>query len=649
MKINSNNYTIQLTARNPMVINSVYKPLDEYKLDADIKTITGNDECQQMILYIKNISQSAFRGVIQLKLCVLDGNPKFYMPAFMYNRNRGNEEPYRNRQGEIASYPRLSREKPQQVPYSDYWMVRADRLSHPTVSLLSGNTIYGLSVNPLSSNGSIFNGFSCWLGELESCIGFSLGYENSPWLYVDLNTINDANYGCITIQEGETLTVPFNLYTLNVEDERGLNKLIRDVYIKYHQKPRKGATIKSAVQDIAGAIFSDSYVAACKTYSTRVFLQDENIFQEPLASISWTGGVEVAAPMLFSAARLQDQQMREQALSVIQNIVNHSLNPSSNLPYDAYNNNQWYTEGWWDRHLYQKGHCSYLIGQALYYILLSYDIEKKYFACEHTDWLIFVKQCLEHIETTKDEHGEVPYIWSSETGEGLEYDSFAGCWCVAAATLYNKISPHPELLTSAEKSILFYYKRFVRRMECYATPIDTMKAIDSEGILSFIKASRLLHEKTGKKIYLDMLSDGLEYEFTFKFCWNPPIQIDPLKKLGWSCCGGSVTSTCNPHIHPMSNNVCDEIKYCYLHTQDEYFAQRLEDTINWSLQTYSTFDNEYDFGKKGWMSERFCYSEGLLIETYDNGEPCSTWKCFLPWGASNILEGLCGSVWEDRE
>lgn len=98
----------------------------------------------------------------------------------------------------------------------------------------------------------------------------------------------------------------------------------------------------------------------------------------------------------------------------------------------------------------------------------------------------------------------------------------------------------------------------------------------------------------------------------------------------------------------MSNNVADEIAYCFEKTGDAYWKQRLEDTTGWGLQTFSTYDGEYDFGKKGWMSERFCYSEALLIEQYNDGSPCSTWKCFLPWGASNLLEGFCGTVWDSQ-
>ena len=53
--------------------------------------------------------------------------------------------------------------------------------------------------------------------------------------------------------------------------------------------------------------------------------------------------------------------------------------------------------------------------------------------------------------------------------------------------------------------------------------------------------------------------------------------------------------------------------------------------------------------KKGWMSERFCHSEGLLPEKYPDGSPSSTWFALLPWGASNIIEGIVGEYWEQNE
>lgn len=126
-----------------------------------------------------------------------------------------------------------------------------------------------------------------------------------------------------------------------------------------------------------------------------------------------------------------------------------------------------------------------------------------------------------------------------------------------------------------QESETHYYDTYVRHMECYGTPLDTDKAVDSEGILAYIKAVRYLHALTWEEIYLDHLRDGLLYEYSFKFCYNSPIQVPPFGRLGWSSSGGSVTSTCNPHIHPMSNNVVDEMLYYLSHREDAYIRMRM--------------------------------------------------------------------------
>ena len=155
-----------------------------------------------------------------------------------------------------------------------------------------------------------------------------------------------------------------------------------------------------------------------------------------------------------------------------------------------------------------------------------------------------------------------------------------------------------------------------------------------------------MHEITGQGYLLEHLRDGLYYEFTFKFCYNSPIKVPPLSTIGWSSCGGSITSVVNPHIHPMSSSVIDKMIYYTGLAEDAYVKMRLEDTILWSCQTYNTYDGEYGYGKKGWMSERYCHSEGLLKEPYPDGSPASTWFALMPWAAGCILEGVAGSAWE---
>lgn len=178
-----------------------------------------------------------------------------------------------------------------------------------------------------------------------------------------------------------------------------------------------------------------------------------------------------------------------------------------------------------------------------------------------------------------------------------------------------------------ERSEVHYYDAFIRRAECYGGPPDTSKAVDSEGVLAYIRVARLLHELTGKPVYLDHLRDALCYEYSFKFCYNVPVQVPPLSRLGWSSCGGSITSVANPHIHPMSCTVADEMFYYLRCRPDAYIESRLKDTVGWSLQTFNTFDREYDYGRAGWMSERFCHCEGLLVQTYPDGQSCQHMVC----------------------
>lgn len=632
------NYRMSVTARDRQ--REEYLCPRQLGLEVEIQPASGEMAEQVYRVRVRNTSKENFCGIIQIEVEFEADRPGFFMPAFLYNRNRGDVEAYLDRDKKTTNFPRLAWNAT--VPgASDYWMVRADRLSHP-VSMAYGNgTLYGISAKPLGAEG--FRGFSCRLTKNGGRIGYTLGYENAPALYVEKEKMWPRESKTITLEPGACLEELITVFCRKGELAQGMNQTIRRVYGAYHQSPREVGSIRETVEAIAQAIYEDAYVDNSPNYSTRVWEKEGKIWQEPMASISWTGGVETAAPLLYAAAKLEREDIRQQALTVVDNIVEHSLNKRSGLPFDAFDGENWSTRGWWDYFLTESGHSSYLVGQALYYILLAYEIEKQYFDTQHSGWLLFVKGCLDRIEQTKDGQGAVPHLWSAEDGHGMDYDGLSGCWCVAAAAYYDQLTGERGFVESAEKSLEFYYRTHVSRMECYGTPHDTYKAVDSEGVLSFIKASRYLHELTGKKAYLTMLSDGLEYEFTFKFCWNPPIEAEPLKRLGWSACGGSVTSVCNPHIHPMSNNVMSEIRYCLEQTKDPYFASRLADTGKWAQQTYSTCDGEYDYGKKGWMSERFCYSQGLLTdgEVYEDGSKCSTWRCFLPWGAANILEGLC--------
>ena len=178
------------------------------------------------------------------------------------------------------------------------------------------------------------------------------------------------------------------------------------------------------------------------------------------------------------------------------------------------------------------------------------------------------------------------------------------------------------------------------RCECYGGPLDTDKAVDDEGILAYIRAVRMLHEITREDFLLDHMKYALYYECSFKLAYNTPVSVMPLSGIGWSSCGGSITSVANPHIHPMSSTIIPEMRYYVDARDDEYMRNRLEDTVKWSLQTFNTYDKEYGYGEPGWMSERFCFCRGLLTEKYPDGSPASTWFALMQWASASIIEGL---------
>lgn len=649
-----------MTARNKEQENNDYLPLNEQGLNASVEILSGNGSVGNPFnvkVLISNENKTKWSGVIHVELPFNKVNPRYFMPAFMYGRNRG-ECP----QNVPNEFPRLREETKR--PSSPWWMVRSDRLSHPVALVYDNDKIYGFCASPyfVTNNGIKqqwkpeaegefyqYAGYTCSLSK--GTVGYTLGYENAPWMFIKSHDVRERaplSENCFELKSGETIEFTLDLYEFDAKTILDVNAVIQEVYYSYHQSPRKASDIKTAVFDLAQAVYQDAWLPEDLSYSGQVFEdKDSGDYRyNKIISITWTNGLSVAIPMLMSALRLGDESMRQQALSCITNIVKNSLNPATGLPYEAYNDGKWSINGWWFDGMHTPGHSSYLIGQSLFYILKAYEYEKRFKNCTHEDWLVFVKDILMKVEKTKNTDDEYPFILSEKTGAGIEYDSFSGTWCMAALAYYNWLTGDKSYIESLKKSEKHYYEEYIKRMECYGAPLDTDKATDSEGILAYIKAIRFLHALTGEKQYLEHMRDALCYEFSFKFCYNSPIKVPPLSRIGWSSCGGSVTSIANPHIHPMSSNIVDELLYFVEKSEDKYVKDRMMDVIGSGCQTYNTYDREFDYGKKGWMSERFCHSEGLVSEKYSDGSPASTWFCLMPWASGSILDGLAGDYWD---
>ncbi len=651
------------TARKLESNDISYKELSEYELEIEQKCVSGTgafDNPYKMKFCVKNAGAEVWNGVIHIELEEEINEPSFFLPGFMYGRNRG-EAP----QHTPVEFPRM-REGELNKPSSSWWMIRGDRLASPVALIYGDNKIFGFHASPywISKDGKRqqyhgdkgefyrYSGYSCRIGH-ESAVGYTLGYENAPWLFIESHDVREreelTKENCISLNPGEGIDFEMFVYEYVAGQETDVHKAFMDTYRFYHEAPRKlvaeGQTkeqrIKEAICDISRPISEYAWLADEKSYSGFVY---DDLSLNKIGSLTWTNGLSVAVPILLSAIHLNDENMRSQALTCIQNIMDNCMNALSGLPYEAVTDGKWSNHGWWFDGMRTPGHTGYLTGQAMYYILKAYENEKEKKKVIHEDWLSFVRPVLAKVEKEKNSECEYPFVFSEYTGAGLEYDSFGGCWCMAAVAYYTWLTKDMSYLEGIRASEKHYYEHYVAKVECYGAPLDTAKAVDSEGILAYIRAVRYLHMLTGETVYLAHMKDALDYEFTFKFCYNSPINVPPLNIIGWSSCGGSITSTCNPHIHPMSSTIVGEMAYYVQQTGDEYVKSRMEDTIWWGCQTYNTYDKEYGYGKKGWMSERFCYSQGLVKEKYPDGTLAGTWFALMPWAGASILEGLVESL-----
>lgn len=640
------NYNLICKLRSIDEKNCVYVESKKKNISFNAEKLSSDKIKTVYKITLENKNKNDFTGVIHFKLIASLKDPKFFMPGYMYNRNTA-DMPSSGRK----AFPRIKTDG-NTLPESPFFMTRSDRLAEPVSLIYAEKKVLGLSASPCltdKENGNFinYNGFSCNINDNGFVsAGYTLGYENAPWLFVQTATVLErepiTTKNAFTLKAQNAFSFELTVYDYQAEDERDIYHAIEDVYWRYHESPRKiaGMDCKKAVSLLSSAIRDYAWLPDEHIYSGFVYDRPEGLAYNKIPSITWTNGLSVAVPMLMAANKLNDEKARNQSLTFIKDVITKSYNQSSGFLYESINDGKPTVHGWWYNGMHSGGHSSYLNGQSVYYILKAYINEKENKNVIHSEWLEFTKKIVEKMNTTMNTDFEYPFAMSEKTGAGIEYDSMGGTWFLAASAMYELLSDDKTYINQLLQSEEHYYSYFVKKVECYGGPLDTDKAVDSEGILAYIRAVRILHQLTKKDYLLEHLRDALYYEFTFKLGYNTKITIRPLSEIGWSSCGGSITSTANPHIHPMSNTVVDEMKYYLNFVDDKYIQSRMEDTIGWSLQTFNTKDKEYGYGKSGWMSERYCFCQGLLTEKYPDGELASTWFALMPWASASLIEGL---------
>ena len=585
---------------------------------------------------------ATFLTRLRLSVCVPGAdNPFHLIPLVIHGDNALDH-------AEPGHLPNLTVKYAGNVSCSPYWEFRADRASHPVSMLITDGLIAGVSIDPYSDaaadatssdEGFIRNGVFAELAHdnRPAACGVTLGYRNTPATF-----LNKDQWGPPTEHRAMVASAQGAIYFNAAASRLAAHDIVRDVYDTHRSTPATPITARQAAGDLVSAFLNVNWQpdkAAFSNMACRDGFKKQLTAWRTLEEIGWTGGGNIAYPLLAAGIAFDNTLAIERARYTL-DWVAQAYNPASGLLWDVCGPNAGKgTDSWWSGYVVQGQHTAYTNGTAVYHLLKSYQLFRDHFNQPRNRWVDVAKKVLDTICDLQQPDGGFGYTYAVDQKAICDADGFAGVWFAPALTYLHQITGEAKYLDAAMRGMEHYHESVVA-LSCYGAPMDTWKAIDQEGNLGFIRGAQLLHAHTRDDRWLEMLKDGARYEYLWRYGFAARPQALPLKGSHWNSCGGSVTSTSNPHIHPMGVYVSSELKYLGDKTGDAYHQTRCQDGIDWGVNIVSLYPEVSGFGVRGVLSERYCPSDGLLLETYPDGSYSSLWFAYNGWAAAAVLEGL---------
>ncbi len=75
---------------------------------------------------------------------------------------------------------------------------------------------------------------------------------------------------------------------------------------------------------------------------------------------------------------------------------------------------------------------------------------------------------------------------------------------------------------------------------------------------------------------------------------------------------------------------------------------RAKDGTAWIMQTLELYPEKTGYGRYGVLSERWCPSDGLVIQKDSEGKPYSSWFSFNLWAGAAAFEEVCERALEEK-
>jgi hypothetical protein len=577
---------------------------------------------------------------------------------------------------EPGHYPNLTRAHAGNVSCSPYWEMRADRASHPVSILCTKDLILAVSIDPYSdgtpigtphgvlpSESFIRNGLFSQLPHdgLPTACGVTLGYANLPVTF-----LNKDQWEPSTSHTSATASAQGTLFFRPTSngDRQPLHTIVQAVYNHHRQLSPDAITQDQGIASLVDAMLRvnwhdetghnalGTFPGNCSPYHGGTLISEHftNMrCNDPekkvltawrmVPEVGWTGGGAIAYPLLIAGQKLHNKTAIDRAVYLLDWVAS-AFNPASGLLWDLCGKNQTSrVNGWWAGYLVKDVHSAYTLGNGLYYLLKSYRFAKNNLGRDHPAWLETALKALDTIVSLQMESGSFGFTYRTDRTEIVDTEGFAGAWFISGLALAYQLTGHEKYLDSAKRAIAFY-DTFVQKLECWGTPLDTWKSPEQEGILGFIRGARLLHQLTRDEACLHMLDRAAKYEYLWRYGFKARPQAKPLAGSHFNSCGGSITSVSNPHVHPMGLNIASELAYLARHSGNAYHAHRHDDGNHFALNIISLYPGVSNYGIPGVLTERFCPSDGLIIETNPDGSPSSLWYSYNAWAATSAMEGL---------
>lgn len=607
----------------------------ELQKDGSFQTndMTGKLSLQmgEDVIHYRLCVDSKEETIVLLELSEISKTEAFHIiPCCIYGDNNC-------KVGKPGEFPMLTYEHPEKEFCSPYWFFRADRAATPIAFMAGEEGSVGITVNPYSEeNGTyIHNGLSV---SLPGSIGITLGSVNLPVTAVIKQYVKPSVEEKIrhTFCEGR-------IYY----DPKGEHSDIYAMIEKEYASLRECPTYEKSFEEAARALFRYTQQTAWKEELNEYTNLHCKLPQDPVmrvrrtvTEIGWTGGAVLAYPLVLAERMLKEPLKGRSGEAMIDSFVAR-YNEKSGLIYEQTRpvDGRDFMKVYVGTEYSYECHCAYTNGSCVYGILRTIDYLKNIGEEYPEKWLEICKKVIDTVILLQREDGAFGYAFSGTEKKVLDYDSFAGAWFIPSCALLYRFLKDETYLKSA-KAALRYYAGFVKAVNCYGTPLDTVKAVDQEGNLGFLKGARLVHEMTQEDEFLTYLEWSAHYEYTWRYAFKAKPICPPLNNSNWNSCGGSVTSVSNMHIHPMGVLVDLDLIYLSEVTGNKYHYERAMDSIHWLMQSLELYPDTIGFDTYGGLTERFCPSDAALVEFYGDGKPASVWFSYNLWAAANALEAI---------